>query len=266
MQAESSTGGAVGGHGGGRHARGKEELRRKRLMPGCVEGRIGEEERKREREGGGAGGSRRLGRLSTAAGGKMKEEGKRVVSVVLRDREDICVKQSMAALPEFVSRYTILTLAFFGILYLEVVALIRSATGTAAAADSDKATAISTSEYLEMIERKSPAVEYFRGGGGWGKPAAAAVECAVCLSEVMEGESVRRLKCKHTFHRGCLDRWLQQRCMATCPLCRARVLPDEVAASYHRLKSPLDNTGDEEILFMMSLLDGNGLTHGVVSS
>ena len=42
--------------------------------------------------------------------------------------------------------------------------------------------------------------------------------CAVCLSELSEGERVRRLpKCCHVFHVACIDSWLERR--ARCPLC-----------------------------------------------
>ena len=51
----------------------------------------------------------------------------------------------------------------------------------------------------------------------------AAVECVFCLSGVEEGEEVRELRCRHVFHRACLDRWLATP-PATCPLCRTRLL------------------------------------------
>ncbi|KAL2462497.1 RING-H2 finger protein ATL3 [Forsythia ovata] len=45
------------------------------------------------------------------------------------------------------------------------------------------------------------------------------LECAVCLSEVSEGEKTRLLpKCNHGFHMDCIDMWFQSH--STCPLCR----------------------------------------------
>ncbi|KAJ6908058.1 E3 ubiquitin-protein ligase RHA2B [Populus alba x Populus x berolinensis] len=85
------------------------------------------------------------------------------------------------------------------------------------------------------------------------------MECAVCLSQFSEGESVRKLNCKHTFHKDCLDEWLRQ-CLATCPLCRAKVLPDEIVAKYDRMQNQIGYDGsDEEMPFLLSAPYGNGL-------
>ncbi|GAB2210384.1 hypothetical protein Droror1_Dr00015650 [Drosera rotundifolia] len=47
-------------------------------------------------------------------------------------------------------------------------------------------------------------------------------ECAVCLSEFVEGERGRVLpKCGHSFHVECIDMWFHSH--STCPLCRAPV-------------------------------------------
>ncbi|KAL8136734.1 hypothetical protein V2J09_002735 [Rumex salicifolius] len=58
-------------------------------------------------------------------------------------------------------------------------------------------------------------------------------DCAVCLSDLEEGEEARRLpNCKHRFHVECIDRWLSNQ--SNCPICRTEVTPwavvDEVAA------------------------------------
>ncbi|CAL9223688.1 unnamed protein product [Arabidopsis halleri] len=48
------------------------------------------------------------------------------------------------------------------------------------------------------------------------------LECSVCLSKFEDVEILRLLpKCRHAFHIGCIDQWLEQH--ATCPLCRNRV-------------------------------------------
>jgi RING-H2 zinc finger protein RHA1 len=64
-------------------------------------------------------------------------------------------------------------------------------------------------------------------------PAAAALDsggdCAVCLCGIGGSDEVHRLtNCRHVFHRGCLDRWMDHD-QRTCPLCRAPLIPDEMA-------------------------------------
>ncbi|XP_011048637.1 PREDICTED: RING-H2 finger protein ATL3 [Populus euphratica] len=56
------------------------------------------------------------------------------------------------------------------------------------------------------------------------------LECAVCLSDAVEGEKVRLLpKCNHGFHLDCIDMWFQS--YSTCPLCRSSVAPQAQCAS-----------------------------------
>ncbi|KAM0850113.1 hypothetical protein ACQ4PT_053289 [Festuca glaucescens] len=55
----------------------------------------------------------------------------------------------------------------------------------------------------------------------------AGLECAVCLGRFEPAEALRLLpKCRHGFHVECVDTWLDAH--ATCPLCRARVDPEDV--------------------------------------
>lgn len=54
------------------------------------------------------------------------------------------------------------------------------------------------------------------------KDFADALECAVCLAELSDGEATRFLpKCGHGFHAECVDLWLHSH--PTCPLCRVDV-------------------------------------------
>ncbi|XP_040379775.1 E3 ubiquitin-protein ligase ATL41 [Oryza brachyantha] len=51
---------------------------------------------------------------------------------------------------------------------------------------------------------------------------AAAVQCAVCLGEMEDGELGRLLPaCHHVFHAECIDTWLTV--SSTCPVCRTAV-------------------------------------------
>jgi hypothetical protein len=56
-------------------------------------------------------------------------------------------------------------------------------------------------------------------------PSAPAV-CAVCLGALEARHRVRELgNCAHAFHKACIDKWVDKG-QATCPLCRALLLPD----------------------------------------
>ncbi|XP_042035266.1 RING-H2 finger protein ATL38-like [Salvia splendens] len=50
------------------------------------------------------------------------------------------------------------------------------------------------------------------------------LECAVCLSEFEDHETLRLIpKCDHVFHPECIDTWLESH--VTCPVCRANLTP-----------------------------------------
>ncbi|KAF0897913.1 hypothetical protein E2562_001621 [Oryza meyeriana var. granulata] len=66
------------------------------------------------------------------------------------------------------------------------------------------------------------------------------VDCVFCLSRVDDGEEVRELRCRHVFHRACLDGWLV-RPRATCPLCRDCLLPSSPPRNF-----PLDYYDDDD--------------------
>ncbi|KAM0974693.1 hypothetical protein ACFX2C_017839 [Malus domestica] len=55
------------------------------------------------------------------------------------------------------------------------------------------------------------------------------LECSVCLSK-FEGVEILRLlpKCKHAFHIGCIDHWLEKH--SSCPLCRHRVSAEDLTS------------------------------------
>jgi len=67
--------------------------------------------------------------------------------------------------------------------------------------------------------------------------AAAGDDCTVCLSAIAEGERVRTLACRHTFHAACLDGWFDQSRLS-CPLCQAGPAARDVDA--RRLSSGED--------------------------
>uniref|UniRef100_A0A0A9BK85 RING-type domain-containing protein n=1 Tax=Arundo donax TaxID=35708 RepID=A0A0A9BK85_ARUDO len=84
------------------------------------------------------------------------------------------------------------------------------------------------------IKARLPAVRYsdlLRSRHAAAAPAA----CAVCLCALEARHRVRELgNCEHAFHKACIDKWVDKG-QATCPLCRALLLPaaaaDDDAAS-----------------------------------
>lgn len=74
------------------------------------------------------------------------------------------------------------------------------------------------------------------------------LECAVCLSAFEEIEVLKLLpKCKHAFHRICIDEWLE--CHASCPICRQRFEAVDVISfvfsSSSRLFQTISNLTDD---------------------
>ncbi|KAF8133917.1 hypothetical protein EV363DRAFT_1397324 [Boletus edulis] len=51
---------------------------------------------------------------------------------------------------------------------------------------------------------------------------ASMLECLICLDEYNPEDDMRVLTCKHTFHQGCVDRWLETG-RNNCPACRTKV-------------------------------------------
>ncbi|KAK6790690.1 E3 ubiquitin-protein ligase RHA2A-like [Solanum verrucosum] len=47
--------------------------------------------------------------------------------------------------------------------------------------------------------------------------------CVVCLNRLGDGENVRKLDCKHVFHKVCFDGWLDT-FNFNCPICRSSLL------------------------------------------
>ncbi|XP_077983612.1 RING finger protein 150-like [Glandiceps talaboti] len=46
--------------------------------------------------------------------------------------------------------------------------------------------------------------------------------CAVCIELYKAGDVIRKLPCKHYFHKGCVDQWLIEH--RTCPMCKLNIL------------------------------------------
>ncbi|WOH14392.1 hypothetical protein DCAR_0933911 [Daucus carota subsp. sativus] len=75
-----------------------------------------------------------------------------------------------------------------------------------------------------------------------------ALECAVCLNEFEDDETLRLLpKCDHVFHPECIDLWLASH--VTCPVCRADLVPKPVESAELLARPEEENVVDhrEEI-------------------
>jgi len=51
------------------------------------------------------------------------------------------------------------------------------------------------------------------------------MECAICKENFRTGESATELKCRHSYHKECIEPWLNEN--STCPVCRASLLESE---------------------------------------
>ncbi|CAN4122342.1 unnamed protein product [Withania somnifera] len=75
-----------------------------------------------------------------------------------------------------------------------------------------------------------------------------ALECAICLNEYEDVETLRLLpKCSHVFHPNCIDTWLLSH--ITCPVCRAILIPqpgdfEKIVGLGH-----LPNLGSDDLRF-----------------
>lgn len=77
-----------------------------------------------------------------------------------------------------------------------------------------------------------------------------ALECAVCLCEFEDEETLRLIpKCDHVFHSDCIDAWLENH--VTCPVCRANLAPQAgdqpqaaASAAEDDVEAQNDSTGE----------------------
>ncbi|CAA7040503.1 unnamed protein product [Microthlaspi erraticum] len=67
--------------------------------------------------------------------------------------------------------------------------------------------------------------------------AGAEAECAICLSEFEQGESIQVLeKCHHGFHVKCIHKWLSSR--SSCPICRTSIFSHQTLDSAPSTEAP----------------------------
>lgn len=79
---------------------------------------------------------------------------------------------------------------------------------------------ISITQFRSLCHRWATASVAKSGSGSGSVNWAASTECCVCLNGFEAEEEVSELSCKHFFHKGCLDKWFDNR-HSTCPVCRS---------------------------------------------
>lgn len=47
--------------------------------------------------------------------------------------------------------------------------------------------------------------------------------CSICIDPFLAGEYQRTLKCKHIFHKKCIDKWIKKD-KNECPMCRTQII------------------------------------------
>ncbi|RDX92058.1 E3 ubiquitin-protein ligase RHA2A, partial [Mucuna pruriens] len=147
----------------------------------------------------------------------------------------------MTSVCEFLYQLYAKTIVLFTYMLIELILIIQYLI-------KSRTRPISPSQYLNFIEEKNPTIRCTT------RLKTEHIDCRVCLSEFEEGDKVRNLSCRHTFHKDCLDQWLQQYC-ATCPLCRNKVLPDDIVPNYNMLQNQ-DHRSGESVTFSI-LNDGD---------
>ena len=95
-----------------------------------------------------------------------------------------------------------------------------------------------TAHITKFVVGASGAVE--ASGGSAAVSEADRDVCAICLSEMSDGEECTALHCCHVFHSACCVRWL--RLAPSCPLCKS----DALGRPTNKLPATAEGTGDAQ--------------------
>nr|DAD40336.1 TPA_asm: hypothetical protein HUJ06_014659 [Nelumbo nucifera] len=75
--------------------------------------------------------------------------------------------------------------------------------------------------------------------------------CAICLAEFEYGQTVRVLpRCKHIFHKDCIDQWLPAR-SSFCPVCRDQAVENDVNPPTTNCRNAGGRTGNGSALLVL---------------
>ena len=81
--------------------------------------------------------------------------------------------------------------------------------------------------------------------------------CAVCLEDFRDGDLVRVLRCFHTFHRECVDKWLARNHL--CPICKQ----DVAGQATWKERKDITCSSASEVQPMTSFVDFSSLVNEV---
>ncbi|KAI9193365.1 uncharacterized protein BJ171DRAFT_528074, partial [Polychytrium aggregatum] len=124
---------------------------------------------------------------------------------------------------------------------------------TANAMQLDSSVVVSESAEIKGVERDGSSA----GSSTGTKPEPSATDllastldkCTICLCPYEEGDELRVMKCKHGFHKDCIDHWLTSY-VNSCPICRSAGVeprphqdPQDASDSNRRPPHPSASTG-----------------------
>lgn len=95
--------------------------------------------------------------------------------------------------------------------------------GCSPMSESVKERRISVTQFKSLCHSRSSCSrisENACGGSGNGSGCCSTMDCCVCLCRFEAEEEVSELSCKHFFHKGCLEKWFDNK-HSSCPLCRS---------------------------------------------
>ncbi|KAI4357727.1 hypothetical protein L6164_001658 [Bauhinia variegata] len=88
-------------------------------------------------------------------------------------------------------------------------------------------------EQLNFNRRFSYRYNTLEARDGGPDAATGSSKCIVCLCSLKDGDLVRKLSCRHVFHKHCFDGWLD-RLKFNCPICRSQLVSEERVALAER--------------------------------
>ena len=52
--------------------------------------------------------------------------------------------------------------------------------------------------------------------------------CSICLEELLEGDELIELTCRHSYHKDCIQKWLSDKHVSKCPLCNHTIYSETI--------------------------------------